>query len=99
MSALFDEPIRITTEIDRKQALWVGLVEDLFDGRSIPRLLVSTRTGEIVQMDIGEIRTNWRYGVIPDGPKKGELGWYDWVPDDEEASKAPNPIDVEDNPS
>ena len=100
MSALFSDPVR-GKDINGKQVLIVGVVDDSYGAggvaRADPKLLINAGNGMLTLADIGEVRTLWRYGVIPDGERKGEVGWWDDIPQEEEDSKKPNPIDVDDD--
>jgi hypothetical protein len=100
MSALFGDPVRGV--LGGKQVMIVGVIDETYNnaGTSIPlirtehKLLVSHANGQLSLADIGEVRTLWKYGVIPVGKRAGETGWWDDIPEEEEPT---NPIDVDDD--
>jgi hypothetical protein len=92
MSALFDEPVR--GKFEGKQVMIVGIIDPDTDHRGLAKLLINHADGQLGLADIGLVKTLWRYGVIPTGPRKGEIGWWDDIPEDEEQV---NPIDVDDD--
>jgi hypothetical protein len=97
VSALFDQPVR-GKDSSGKQVLILGVVDDSYAAgeftRADPKLLVNLGNGMLTLADIGEIRTLWKYGVVPTGSRQGDLGWYDDIPEEEESV---NPIDVDDD--